>query len=106
MVAFISQPAWLTELSQGTTKRKDKVMTTTSKTTATKTTTTPQNFKPQRVKLDEFQLFDGNWGGCIKCGEVVEVEPDARADRCESCGTPTVFGSAELSLMNLIEVAE
>lgn len=40
-------------------------------------------------------------GFCLACGaEVGGVEPDARGDRCDSCGEPQVYGAEEV-LMEL-----
>jgi hypothetical protein len=38
-----------------------------------------------------------NPGFCLACGMDVDgVEPDARGDRCESCGAPRVYGAEEV----------
>ena len=42
---------------------------------------------------------NGNIGFCIGCGNEQDgVEPDARSDRCESCGLNEVYGAEELML--------
>lgn len=39
-------------------------------------------------------------GFCIGCGhEQGECEPDVRGFKCEDCGQPKVYGTAELVLM-------
>jgi len=51
----------------------------------------------EAVKSEMFGLE--NPGFCITCGlEHDSCEPDARNYSCEECGTPTVFGAAELLL--------
>jgi hypothetical protein len=41
-----------------------------------------------------------NPGFCIACGEEAEgVEPDAEKYRCESCGSPSVYGAEQLLIM-------
>jgi len=70
------------------------------------TTTTTTKFTPKKIPLTDYQLFDGNWGGCIKCGEIAEIEPDARECLCESCGTKTVYGQIELLMWGLVDIID
>jgi hypothetical protein len=49
--------------------------------------------------LSAAQAMDGT-GFCLSCGaEAGGVEPDARKDKCEACGTLAVYGAEEIIMM-------
>lgn len=48
--------------------------------------------------------MDEYGGFCLACGAAhYSVEPDARQYVCESCARPTVYGAAEIAVMDLIK---
>ena len=58
------------------------------------------------LEAAERELFGlDNPGFCLSCGEeAMECEPDARAYECEVCGQRTVYGAAELLMMEAYHV--
>jgi hypothetical protein len=62
-----------------------------------------QRFKPVLTET-QFQNADENGiGFCLACGKKrTHTEPDARKYECDRCHNHTVYGAAELLLMNLI----
>ena len=59
-----------------------------------------------KVTVSEDDLWAGNVGVCISCGEFASdgVEPDARKYHCEACGQDTVYGLEEALLMGFIDI--
>jgi len=59
-----------------------------------------------RVEVSEAALIGmdlSDPGFCIVCGdERSGCEPDAREHHCDSCGTATVYGAAELLFMDVL----
>jgi len=53
------------------------------------------------LEAAEEQMFGlGNAGFCLNCGEELEgIDPDARGDECECCGSQSVYGAQELVMM-------
>lgn len=56
------------------------------------------------LSLEEAQglvFRDDLQGFCLACAEEQRAEPDARRQRCESCGEHLVYGIEELLLMGI-----
>ena len=53
------------------------------------------------LEAAEVQMFGlGNAGFCLNCGEELEgIDPDARGEECECCGSQSVYGAQELVMM-------
>lgn len=53
-----------------------------------------------KMYVSTYEFFDNeSMGICVKCAYAQDcVEPDAREYVCETCETPTVFGTPELLL--------
>lgn len=61
--------------------------------------------KPYLIELeasDEYMdLEEQHFGMCTKCGnDQYNCEPDAEHYACENCGARSVFGTANLLMMN------
>lgn len=59
------------------------------------------------MTVDEYEQHrDDNDGYCTECKEWTadNCEPDARNYECPECGEPTVYGSEESLIMELIVI--